>query len=181
MRESYFIDTSEPDFVHIDHVEIGRRGVEMSCKVWFETANLPWVVDAIRARLTNRALPETGIDSGNDSLRVFETSFDDLSSIAIVNDRTDDAPYGGPHTQILSKSLAEELVDDLADIAQDVISAPPRRIWWAEEPVQELYTVDVSNPDFVHIRYVQHPFQGVRIHELMYLQEAVKLRHAEYS
>jgi hypothetical protein len=128
--------------------------------VWFERQNVPWVLETFRSFLTTQA-PMSGVDRGHDSLDVYEGGHDGWPLLLFSNERPDDAPHGGGSSISISKRLTEKLLDELAAIRPPIEPEPPRRIWRHEYAVRESHTIDESDPDFIHLRYVQMSRDGM--------------------
>ena len=116
VNESTKVDTADPGFIHIRHVQIKDTGVDRGGPIWFERQNLPWVVDTLRSCLTTYAFPRTAVDSGQDSLKIFESGDEQAPIINLFNRRPDGAPHAGVYALMMSKPVAEKLVDELAAI-----------------------------------------------------------------
>jgi hypothetical protein len=116
IRESCSVDASDPGFVHILHVRIKDTGADRGGQMWFERQNLPWVVDTLRSCLTVYAFPRTTVDSGHDSLKIFESGDEQAPIINLVNSRSDGAPHAGVYALLMSKPIAEKLLIDLSAI-----------------------------------------------------------------
>lgn len=116
VSESYTIDTSDPDFIHIDYVQVWDRGSNMGGPMWFDRKNLPWVVQNMQACLTTYAFPEASLQSGPDSLKVLESGHEQAPIINLLNRRDKAAPHGGVYALLMSKPVAEQLVKELAAI-----------------------------------------------------------------
>lgn len=160
--ESFSIDTSEPGFVHVRHVEMYEGGADRVRHVWFERASLPWVVEALRACARDpRAFVKTGMDSGNDSLLVFGSGSDYAPEVDLFNYRPKDAPHGGDYTRGFSQVLAKKLAEDLAAIEPCNTVVRPRRIWRLVRPVEETYALDISDTGFIHIHTRQLDESGL--------------------
>jgi hypothetical protein len=113
-QESYSIDTSDPAFIHIHHVQIEDTGVDMGGHMWFERANLPWVVGSLRACVSTYAYPGAETQSGQDHLKVFESGAEQAPIINLRNRRPKDAPHSGVYALMMSKPVAEKLTRELA-------------------------------------------------------------------
>jgi hypothetical protein len=113
-RELYTIDTSEPGFIHIHHVDREESGLDMGGHIWFERGSLPWVVDTLRACTTTYGFPESVTRIGQDSLKVFESGAEQAPYINLFNVRPADARHGGIFARSFSKPLAKKLVLELA-------------------------------------------------------------------
>jgi hypothetical protein len=118
LKESFFIDTSEPGFIHVEHVQLSGSGVDMGSPMWFECANLRWVIDTLRACATTYAFPETNHQSGQDSLSVDESGPEQAPFINLYNRRPNDAPHGGAFVLAMSKPVSERLIDELDALGQ---------------------------------------------------------------
>jgi hypothetical protein len=116
VKESYTVDTSDPKFIHIHHVQLEDTGVNMGGSTWFERGSLPWVVDTLRACLTTYAFPEATTQIGQDALKVYESGPEQAPIINLRNRRPKDAPHGGLSGFMMSKPYAEKLVEELAAI-----------------------------------------------------------------
>lgn len=116
VKESYSIDPSQPGFIHVHHVQVLDSGVDMGGPMWFERANLRWVVDTLRACINTYAFPETAQKSGQDSFIVNESGPEQAPIINLRNRRPKDAPHGGAFTLAMSKPVAEKLVAELGAI-----------------------------------------------------------------
>ena len=114
VKESYSIDTSEPGFIHVTFVKLVASGVDMGGPMWFERANLPWVVDTLRACIATYAFPETSKTAGQDNLAVLESGHEQQPFVKLRNRRPADAPHPGAFTISMSKPLAPQFVDELA-------------------------------------------------------------------
>lgn len=115
--ETYSIDVFEPGFVHVHQVRVKDNGKDIGGHIWFERANLGWVVDTLRACVGTYAFPETATRAGDDSLKVFESGHEQAPVINLFNVRPDGAPHGGVFARTFGKPVAERLVEDLAAIA----------------------------------------------------------------
>jgi hypothetical protein len=116
VKESYTLDTSDPNIIHIHHVQVEHNGVNMGGPMWFERKNLPWVVQNLQACLTTYAFPEASLQSGPDDLKVLESGPEQAPIINLLNRRDKDAAHGGVYALLLSKPIAEKLVKELAAI-----------------------------------------------------------------
>lgn len=115
-NESYSVDTSEQAFVRIDYsatVFLPNGPRSRAVSVWFERANLPWVVSSLRDLINVYGLPEQRIQSGSDSLRVDESGPEPAPIISIYNKRPPDAPHAGAHLIQFTKPLAGRLLAEL--------------------------------------------------------------------
>ena len=115
--ETYSIDVSEPDFVHVHQVRVKDNGKDIGGHIWFERANLEWVVRTLRASVSTYAFPETTTRAGNDSLKVFESGHEQAPVINLFNVRPDGVPHGGVFARTFGKPVAAKLAEDLAVIA----------------------------------------------------------------
>ncbi|HTE55670.1 MAG TPA: hypothetical protein VK698_32670 [Kofleriaceae bacterium] len=115
--ETYTIDTSEPGFIGIRQVKVKEDGTDLSDHLWFERDSLSWVVDTLRAAISNYGFPRTETTIGKDSLRVFESGHEQAPYINLFNLRPADAPHGERFALAFSKQLVDKLVDQLAGIA----------------------------------------------------------------
>jgi hypothetical protein len=116
-QESYSVDTSERGLIHIRHVQIRETGVDLGGPMWFERANLRWVVDSLRACMTTYAFPGVEMQNNHDQLHVFESGPEQAPIINLQNRRAKDAPHGGVYALMISKSVAEKLVAELAALS----------------------------------------------------------------
>jgi hypothetical protein len=116
VNESYSIDPSQPGFIRVHHVRILDSGVDMGGAMWFERANLSWVVDTLRACIDTYAFPEAAQQRGQDSFIVSESGPEQAPIISLRNRRPKDALYGGAFTLAMSKPVAEKLVAELGAI-----------------------------------------------------------------
>lgn len=112
-HESYSVDTSEPGFIHIHHVQIEDTGIDMGSHIWFERSNLPWVVGSLRQCVTTYGYPGAELQSGQDHLRVFESGAEQEPFINLRNRRPQDAPHGGAYVLMISKPVTEKLIREL--------------------------------------------------------------------
>lgn len=115
-KESYTLDTSDPNVIHIHHVQVEHNGVNMGGPMWFERSNLPWVVQNLQACLTTYAFPEASLQGGPDNLKVLESGPEQAPIINLLNRRDKAAPHGGVYALLMSKPIAEKLVKELAAI-----------------------------------------------------------------
>jgi hypothetical protein len=173
LTESYSIDLSEPDFVHIHHEETyDNYYVRESVKdLWFERQNLPYIIDGLRPFLVTQA-PMSGIDGGHDSVSMREAGHDAWPLIAVDNLRPIDALHGGSRGFYISKELAATLLEELTTVIPTVAPRPPRRIWRHEYATHESHTVDESDPDFIHVRYVQVASDGTDMGGSMWFERS---------
>lgn len=116
VSESYTIDTSDPNFIHINYVQVWDRGSNMGGPMWFERKNLPWVVQNLQACLTTYAFPEATHQSGQDTLKVFESGHEQAPITNLRNRRPEGAPHAGVYALMMTKPTAEKLVKELAAI-----------------------------------------------------------------
>ena len=116
VKESYTLDTSDPDLIHIHHVQVEHNGVNMGGPMWFERKNLRWVVENMQACLTTYGFPAASLQSGADSLKVLESGPEQAPIINLLNRRDKAAPHGGVYALLMSKPIAEQLVKELAAI-----------------------------------------------------------------
>lgn len=117
--ESYKIDLAEPAFVHIEcsavmDTAVGRRTQHAS--LWFERANLPCVVEALRQSLTTFGLEELAHASGNDRMTVYESGSERQPTFNIDNQRPADVPHAGTFWIGIGRDLAEKLMDELTGL-----------------------------------------------------------------
>lgn len=118
-NESYYIDTSEQPFVRIDYsatVFLPNGPRSRAVSVWFERANLGWIVRSLRELINVYGVPEQRIQSGSDSLRVDESGPEPAPIISIFNKRPADAPHAGAHLIQLTKPLAGRLLAELEQL-----------------------------------------------------------------
>lgn len=47
VRESYFLDSRDPNFIHLHHVQLVNFEADMGGPLWFERSSLRWVVDTL--------------------------------------------------------------------------------------------------------------------------------------
>lgn len=113
-QESYSVDASDPDFVHVHHVQIRDHNRDAGGHMWFERSNLRWVVDSLQACLSTYAFPGVETHSGQDHLNVFESGPEQAPIIKLHNRRPKDAPHGGVYALMMSKPVAEKLTRELA-------------------------------------------------------------------
>jgi hypothetical protein len=113
LKESYSIDTSVPGFVHVQYTQLVDNGVDMGGHMWFERANLPWVVDALKTCINVYATPRVALQAGQDSLSVSESGHEQQPFIGLRNRRPADAPHPGAFAVSLTKPLATQFVDEL--------------------------------------------------------------------
>lgn len=116
VKESVAVDTSEPGFVHVTQQRVKDTGQDIGGQLWFERENLRWVIDTLRACLATYGFPETVLERGGDSLKVFESGPEQAPVVNLFNVRPKDAPHGGVYARSLSRQVAEELADQLAAI-----------------------------------------------------------------
>lgn len=117
--ESYSIDTSDPSFLGIDYsatVFLPGGPHRNAASVWFERANLPWVVSALRDVINIYGLPDQRIQSGSDSLRIDETGPEPAPFIGLYNKRPADVPHAGAQLVRLTKPLAVRLLTELEQL-----------------------------------------------------------------
>lgn len=114
VKESVAVDAAEPDFIHVVQQRIKDTGKDIGGQIWFERANLRWVVDTLRACLTTYGFPETVLQSGQDSLKVFESGPEQQPVVNLFNVRPKDAPHGGVYARSMSRPVAEQLATQLA-------------------------------------------------------------------
>lgn len=114
--ESYSIDTSEPGFVGIRHVQKWDNGADLGGEIWFERGSLPWVVDTLRACTTTYGFPETSAQKGDDNLQVFESGPEQEPFVNLYNQRPAGSAHGGKYARGFSKPVALRLVDELAGL-----------------------------------------------------------------
>jgi hypothetical protein len=116
VKESITVDAAEPGFVHVVQERVKDTGQDIGGQIWFERANLRWVVDALRACLATYGYPETALQSGQDSLKVFESGPEQAPVINLFNVRPKDAAHGGVYARSMSRQVAAQLADQLAAI-----------------------------------------------------------------
>jgi hypothetical protein len=145
LKESYSIDLSESDFIHIRHEAITSTGRHKKNGLWFERQNVAWVLDTLRSFVTTQA-PMSGIDRGHDSLEVFEGGHEGWPLLLLSNSRPDDAVHGGYNSISISKRLTETLLEELAAIRPTIEPEPPRRIWRHEYALHESHTSTSRTP-----------------------------------
>jgi hypothetical protein len=113
-KETVAVDAAEPGFVHVIHQQIYEDLDEnMGGDIWFERANLRWVIDTLGACLTTYAFPETELHHGQDNLKVFESGPEQQPFVNLFNTRPKDAPHGGVTANNFSKPIARQLLDQL--------------------------------------------------------------------
>jgi len=117
VKESVTVDAAEPGFVHVIQQRVKDTGKDIGGQIWFERANLRWVIDALRACLTTYALPEAVLQRGQDSLKVFESGPEQEPVINLFNTRPEGAPHGGVYARSMSRPVAEQLARQLDAIA----------------------------------------------------------------
>jgi hypothetical protein len=113
LKESYAIDTSESGFVHVTYTQLVDNGVDMGGQMWFERANLRWVVDALKACVQTYGAAKTSTQAGQDSLSVAESGHEQQPFVNLRNRRPVDAPHPGAFTVALTKPLAAQFVAEL--------------------------------------------------------------------
>lgn len=116
IKESVAIDTAEPGFIHVIHQRIKDTGKDISGQIWFERANVRWVIDTLRSCLATYAFPEAAVQLGQDSLKVFESGPEQAPVINLFNVRPKDARHGGAYARSMSRQVAEQLAEQLAAI-----------------------------------------------------------------
>lgn len=116
LKEAYSIDTSEPGFVHVTYTQLVDNGVDMGGQMWFERANLPWVVDALKTCVQTYGAAKTSTQAGQDSLSVAESGHEQQPFVNLRNRRPADAAHPGAFTVALTKPLAVKFVDELAKL-----------------------------------------------------------------
>lgn len=117
--ESYSINASEHCFVGIDYsatVYMSDGPSPDVASVWFERANLSWVVTALRDVINIYGLPDQRIQRGADSLRIDESGPEPAPFIGIYNKRPADVPHAGAQLVRLTKPLAERLLRELEQL-----------------------------------------------------------------
>ena len=113
VKESYSIDASDPGFIHVQFTKIIDSGVDMGGPMWFERANLRWVIDTLRVCTTTYAFPETSMQAGQDSLSVLESGHEQQPFVKRRNRRPTDASHPGIFTLSMSKRLVVQFIDEL--------------------------------------------------------------------
>ncbi len=116
VNESVTVDTSEPGFIHVTQQRVKDTGQDIGGQLWFEREHLRWVIDTLRACLATYGFPETVLQRGQDSLKVFESGPEQAPVVNLFNVRPKDAPHGGVYARSMSRQVAEELADQLAAI-----------------------------------------------------------------
>lgn len=116
VRESIAVDAAEPGFIHVVQQRVKDTGQDIGGQIWFERANLRWVVDTLRACLATYGFPETVQQSGQDSLKVFESGPEQQPVVNLFNVRPAEAPHGGVYARSMSRQVAEQLAEQLAKI-----------------------------------------------------------------
>jgi hypothetical protein len=121
VQESYTIETAEPGFIHVQSVRLIESSVaggpiDMGGAMWFEHANLNWVIETLRACVTIYGFEKTSLQSGQDTLQVGESGPEQQPIVSLRNRRPADAAHAGAFTLALSKPLAITFVDALAKL-----------------------------------------------------------------
>lgn len=116
VKETVTVDTSDPAFVHVVQQRVKDTGQDIGGQLWFERANLRWVVDTLRACLATYGFPETVHQGGQDSLKVFESGPEQEPVVNLFNVRPKDAPHGGVYARSMSRAAAEQLANQLASL-----------------------------------------------------------------
>lgn len=119
VTESYKVDLADPVFVHVECSAVMDTAVGLrtqNASIWFERANLPWVVEALRRSLTTYGLGELARASGNDAITVYESGSERQATFNIDNQRPSDVPHSGTYWIGMSRTLAEKLLSELAAI-----------------------------------------------------------------
>jgi hypothetical protein len=116
VKESVAIDAAEPGFIHVTQQRVKDTGQDIGGQIWFERANLRWVVDTLRACLATYGFPETVLQSGQDSLKVFESGPEQAPVVNLFNVRPKDAAHGGVYARSMSRRVAEQFADQLTAI-----------------------------------------------------------------
>lgn len=114
VRESVAVDAAEPGFIHVTQQRVKDTGQDIGGQIWFERANLRWVIDTLRACLATHGFPEAVLQGGQDSLKVFESGPEQDPVINLFNVRPADAPHGGVYARSMSRPVAEQLATQLA-------------------------------------------------------------------
>lgn len=114
VKETVTVSTPEPGFVHVVQSRVKDSGQDIGGQLWFERENLPWVIATLRACLATYGFPETAVQRGGDSLKVFESGPEQEPVVNLFNVRPKDAPHGGVYARTMSRSVAEQLVEQLA-------------------------------------------------------------------
>lgn len=112
--ESITVDAPSAGFVHLHHVQIEHNGVDMGGPMWFETDSLPWIIESLRACIEIYGEPARETECGGDSLKVFESGPEQAPIVNLRNRRAKDAEHGGVYALLMSKAIAEQLVERLA-------------------------------------------------------------------
>ena len=87
-----------------------------NASIWFERANLKWVVEALRRSLTTYGVGELARTSGNDAITVYESGSEWQEIFNIDNQRPTHVPHSGTYWIGMSRTLAEKLLSELAAI-----------------------------------------------------------------
>jgi hypothetical protein len=116
VKETVAVETAEPGFVHVTQHRVKDTGQDIGGQLWFERENLRWVIDTLRACLSTYGFPETVLQRGQDSLKVFESGPEQAPLVNLFNVRPRDVEHGGVFARSLSRIVAEELADQLAAI-----------------------------------------------------------------
>jgi len=116
VKETVAIDTSDPGFLHVTQHRVKDTGQDIGGQLWFERDNLRWVIDTLRACLATYGFPETTLQRGQDSLKVFESGPEQQPVVNLFNVRPKDAAHGGVYARSMSRQVAEQLADQLAKL-----------------------------------------------------------------
>jgi hypothetical protein len=117
VHESCTVDLSHAGFVHLLHVRIKDTGQDRGGPLWLERQSVPWVVQTLRSLLTIYAFPRTTAEIGLDNLKAFESGDEQAPIINLLNLRPEGVPHAGVYAVMMSRPVAERLLDELAAVA----------------------------------------------------------------
>lgn len=121
ISDTYVMDASEEGFVRIDYSSQRATAAgphEFKATLWFERANLGWLIEALEACVSVYGLAEQSTTSGRDTLRIYESGPEPAPYINLENERAEDAPHGGFQWFAMSKPLARKLIGELSELQQ---------------------------------------------------------------
>jgi hypothetical protein len=115
-NESITVDCPEPGLIHVHHVDVRDSGVDMGGPLWFSRDNLPWLIEQLQAVLTTYGFEDVIEERGDDSFKVFESGPEQAPVINIQNRRPKGGDHGGMFALLMSKPIAQSLLDQLQQL-----------------------------------------------------------------
>ncbi|NVB77368.1 MAG: hypothetical protein HOV81_03150 [Kofleriaceae bacterium] len=106
--ESIDVDSSDPAFVRVRHVQI-EDGVDMGGTLVIERASATHLADQLEAATTQYGYPGSETKLGADELRVYESGPEQRPIVNVINRRAAAAPNGGVYGLMMTAPYAKQL------------------------------------------------------------------------